>query len=281
VNLISKTNQHSNRSGFIERSLTDVNQVLEQSLFADLIARQPGLLQSFDVRLKLVSLLFLLVLVNYTQNLTVIGIFYLLTLILAARSHISLRYFILRIWVAVLIFTGLVALPGLFITPGPQLISLFGIVSISKTGSLSAVYLLSRAITSISLTSLLVLTTRWNELLKAFGVLRVPDVIVLILGMTYRYIHLFLHSTVEMFLSRKSRILRRLSHQEERQIIAATSGSLLSKSLQLSSDVYLAMQSRGFRYYPKTMDTFKFSKNDIFASFLVLVFCIAVLLFGR
>jgi len=117
--------------------------------------------------------------------------------------------------------------------------------------------------------------------LKALGVLRIPDVFVLILGMTYRYIYLLLHTTNDMFLSRESRVVGRLSSAEERRIIAASAGTLLSKSLHLSSEVYLAMQSRGFRNTPRTMDTFKMRGSDWVASGIVAGIVLVAIWLGR
>ena len=92
---------------------------------------------------------------------------------------------------------------------------------------------------------LLVLTTPWNSVLKSLGVLRVPDALLVVLGMTYRYVYLLLRLADDMFLSRQSRVAGRLSGAEERRLLAASAGALLSRSLQFSEDVYLAMQSRG------------------------------------
>ena len=281
MNSAGPSSNRSNRSSFVEHTLTDINQTLEQSLFADTIAAQHGLLQGLDARLKLVSLLLFLISASFSQNLAVIAALYLMSLVLAFLSYVPLRFFIQRTWIAVLLFTGVLALPGLFMIPGPILLSLFPGISITRTGGLSAIFLVSRAATSISLATLLVLTTRWNTVLKAMGVLHLPDVIVLILGMTYRYIHLLLLAANDMFLSRKSRILRKLTPGEERALVSATSGALLSKSLQSSSDVYLAMQSRGFRYFPKTMDTFRFSRKDIIAGIICIIICTAALWLGR
>jgi cobalt/nickel transport system permease protein len=99
--------------------------------------------------------------------------------------------------------------------------------------------------------------------------------------MTYRYIHLLLHASSDMFLARKSRILRKLSAPEERALLGATAGTLLGKSLQLSSDVYLAMQSRGFRYYPKTMDEFHLTRRDFYALLVIIFFCSGAFWLGR
>ena len=65
-----------------------------------------------------------------------------------------------------------------------------------------------------------------------------------------------------MFLSRQSRVVGRMSTADERRVLAASAGALLGKSLHLSSEVYLAMQSRGFRGHPRTIDTFKMRALD-------------------
>ena len=273
--------KHTSRSGFVERTLGDINNTQEQSVFAERIARGPGLLQALDPRLKILSALLLLLAVSLSRSLLVILSLYFLALALAFFSRIPLGFFVKRVWLLIPFFTGLIALPALFITPGPVLARLpLGLV-VTQTGLTTAVFLLLRVGTSVSLAVLLVLTTPWNSLLKALGVLRLPAVVILILGMTYRYIHLLLHLTNDMFLSRKSRLLRRMNGPEERRLIAATSGTLLNKSLQVSSEVYLAMQSRGFRSYPRTLDTFKMRTADWLAGSLVVVTAAAAIWLGK
>jgi cobalt/nickel transport system permease protein len=260
----SKAAKAHKRHGVIEHTLSDISHTLEQSLFAEEIARQRGLLQSLDPRVKVVSLIALLIAVGLSHNLAVILGLYFFTLILARASSVPMGFFIKRVWLFMPFFTGIIAIPALFITPGPPLIQLpLGLV-ITRTGALTAMFLLLRVSASVSLAILLVLTTAWNSVLKALGVLRMPDVFVLILGMTYRYIYLLLHTVNDMFLSRKSRVTGRLSGGDERRLIAASAGTLLGKSLHLSSEVYLAMQSRGFRNTPRTMDTFKMHALDWF-----------------
>jgi cobalt/nickel transport system permease protein len=259
----------------------DINNTLEQSIFAETISRQKGLLQMLDPRLKVLSMILLLFAVSLSHQLAVIAGLYLCALLLAAASAVPLGFFVKRVWVFIPFFTGLVALPAIFITPGPILAYLpLGLV-ITRTGALTALFLLLRVGTSVSLAVLFILTTPWNSVLKALGVLRVPDVLVLTLGMTYRYIHLLLHTANDMFLSRKSRILRRMDAPTERRLLAATSGTLLGKSLQLSSEVYLAMESRGFRGYPRTMDRFQMRRIDWLAGSAVLLVTITAIWLGR
>jgi len=255
---------HKHKKNVLEHTLHGISESLERALFAEEISGLPGLFQSLDARVKLLSVLALLIGVSFSRSLWVIATIYLLALLLAWRSSIPTEFFIKRVWLVLPFFTGMVVLPALFITPGPTLLQLpLGLI-ITSTGVTTVLFLLLRVSTSVSLTLLLILTTPWNAVLSALGVLRIPDVFVLILGMTYRYIYLLLRSANDMFMSRQSRVVGRLTSAEERQIIAATTGTLLNKSLDLSSEVYLAMVSRGFVGTVVTLKPFKMQSRDWF-----------------
>ena len=273
----SHLTRSKSRSRFIERSLSDLNNTLEQSIFAERIARNNGLLQALDPRLKVVALVMVLLAVSLSRHLEVLAFFYLFALSLAAFSKVPIGFFIRRVWILIPFFTGIVALPALFITPGPVLASLPFSLVITRTGLNTALFLLLRVGTSVSFAVLFILTTPWNSVLKALGVLHIPDVIVLILGMTYRYIHLLLHTANDMFIARKSRLLKSMTAAEDYHLLAGISGTLLGKSLQLSSEVYLAMEARGFRSYPQTMDRFQMRWFDWAALlFTILVMALTV-----
>jgi energy-coupling factor transporter transmembrane protein EcfT len=54
----------------------------------------------------------------------------------------------------------------------------------------------------------------------------------------------------------------RLRANDARRLAIATAGVLLSKTMQLSGDVYLAMQSRGFRGEIYLLDDFAMRRRD-------------------
>lgn len=276
------TSKHAHRHGnVLEHTLSGITQALERGLFAEEISTRSGLFQALDPRVKVLSVLALLIAVSFSHSLWIIGAIYVLALILALASSIPADFFIKRVWLALPFFTGAVALPALFITPGPALVHLpLGLV-ITKTGVITVLFLLLRVSTSVSLTLLLILTTPWNTVLSALTVLRVPDVFILILGMTYRYIYLLLHIANDMFLSRKSRVVGRLNATEERRMFAAISGTLLNRSLNMSSEVYLAMQSRGFRGTIVTLKPFQMKTQDWMWLFIFLTLAVIAILLGR
>jgi cobalt/nickel transport system permease protein len=262
MGISSKSGPARKRHNVLEHMIRDISGALERSLFAEEISTRPGLLQSLDARVKVVCTLAFLIAVNLSHSLSVICAIYLFVLWLAWRSCIPAVVFIRRVWLFLPFFTGVLLIPALFITPGPPLLLLpFGLV-ITRTGLITDLFLLLRVSTSVSLTLLLILTTRWNTVLSALSVMRIPDVFILTLGMTYRYIYLLLHIANDMFLSRKSRVVGRLTTVEERRIMAAAAATLLSRSLNMSSEVYLAMKSRGFHGHVITLKPFKMRRRD-------------------
>jgi cobalt ECF transporter T component CbiQ len=278
---ISSSKHIRTRGNVLEHTLHGITETLERALFAEEISTRPGLFQSLDPRVKVVSVLALLIAVSVSRNLWIIGGIYLLALILGLASSIPADFFIRRVWLALPFFTGMIVLPALFTTPGPALAQLpFGLM-VTKTGLTTVLFLLLRVSTSISLTLLLILTTPWNTVLSALTVLRVPDVFILILGMTYRYIYLLLHIANDMFLSRKSRVVGRMDSAEERRMLAAISGTLLSKSLNMSSEVYLAMQSRGFRGTIVTLKPFTMKAKDWRWLCIFLLLALTTMILGR
>jgi len=198
--------------------------VLEHTLESEELTRRAGLLQSLDPRVKLLGFLGLIVATAASRRLEVIGAIFVLASVLAVCSRVPLRTLVVRIWAGAFAFTGLIALPALFLTPGRPVGRLpwLGWV-VTAQGVRGAIYLISRVETTATLSMLLVLCTPWTHVLKALRVLRVPVVLVVILGMTYRYILLMIGTAEEMFESRRSRMVGRLEPKQARSLAIASS----------------------------------------------------------
>ncbi|MHB9032052.1 MAG: cobalt ECF transporter T component CbiQ [Anaerolineae bacterium] len=244
------------------KSLHTISSRLEYSLTAEEFSRRIGVLQGLDARVKLVTVLLLIITVSIVHSPWILLGYYLLMFGLALISDIPAGYFITRVWLPLPLLTALVAVPALFLTPGQTFIILPAGLAITDNGAISFVTLFLRVGTSISLTLLFVLTTSWASLLRALTVLRLPQVIVLLVGMTYRYIYVLLNLANDMLLARYSRTVGRLGSSDERATEGAILGTLLSRSLDMSGEVYLAMQSRGFRGYAHIMKTGKMGRMD-------------------
>ena len=267
---------------YIEESVRGFLAVLERALESEELARRRGLLQSLDPRVKVVGLLLLVVAAAASRRLGVILAIFGVALALALLSRVPMRTLAARVWIGVLIFAALIVLPALFLTPGRAVwsIPILG-WRVTAQGLQGAAYLISRVETTATLSMLLVLSTPWMHVLKALRVLRVPVVAIVILGMTYRYIFLFMATAREMFESRRSRLVGRLEGGERRRLAVATAGVLLSKSLQMSGEVYMAMQSRGFRGEVYVLEEFEMSAKDWFGLGTFVTLAAGALWMGR
>ncbi len=265
-------------SDFVIKTLDETTRAIEQSIFANRFARKNGFLQRLDPRFKLIGFLCLILLTGFSARLNSLLALYLLTLVFAIISKVPLRFFVKRVWIFVPIFSAMIVLPAIFnvITPGTPLITLVTFssphtvgpfvipksITITSQGVKGALILVMRVATSVSFAVLLIVTTEWMKLLKAMSVLKVPEVIILVLAMTYRYIHLFLRTVEAMLLARKSRQVGQSNMKEAHGWIASRLGVLVGKSYHMSSEVHLAMLSRGWSDKPRLIEDFRVGPLD-------------------
>lgn len=241
-------NPKRQRASFLEKTMSGFIRATQHAIFAEDLARSDGLLQRFDPRVKLTGTLALIVACVASRRLIVLAALLLFACLLAFLSHVPLKTLLVRVWLAVLGFTGLIALPAIFLTPGVMLARV-PVVDwpITVQGLRTAAFLILRAETAGTYSLLLILCTPWIRVLKSLRFFRVPALFVLIVGMSYRYLFLLLQIAEEMFEARRARLVGVLQPSERRRLLAGTAGVLLDKSLQLSSEVHAAMQARGYR----------------------------------
>jgi cobalt/nickel transport system permease protein len=252
--------------GFVARTLDSLNAGLDRALFAEELASRRGLLQGITPPVKTAALLLLLVDAALSRDLLGLATAFGIGLMLALASRIPLSRLAKGPWLGALIFTGAIALPAIFITPGRAVwrLPLFG-WPVTEQGLRASIILIARVETAVTFSALLVLTTPWALVLKAMSVLGMPSVVTTILGMTHRYIFLFIHTAQDMFEARQSRSVGRLSGAAQRRLAAAGAGVLLGKTHQLSGEVYLAMCSRGFRGEVHSLTEFRVRWRDVAA----------------
>jgi cobalt ECF transporter T component CbiQ len=258
------------KGSFVEKTISGASSLLRQAIFSEDVAAQPGLLQRLDPRVKLFSLFGLLIVTAFVRTIPVLLAVYGVTLLLAAASRISLRFFVKRVWLFIPIFTGIVVLPATlsFITPGQIVVPLgtwFGTpVGVTSEGLHAAGIIVTRVAASISIVVLLTLTTPWNRLLASLRSLRVPKMFVLVLGMAYRYLFHLLGSVTDMYEARKARVAGADADVHAgRRFVAASAGALFGKAHALSDEVYLAMVSRGYTGNPRSLRSFRVRPLDL------------------
>jgi cobalt ECF transporter T component CbiQ len=262
--------------GFIERTLAGFSAVLELGDTAARVADRRGWMQRLDPRVKLgVAVAFICIAVA-ARHLALPLVIFVLAGVTAISTGLPLRLIAARIWIPVLCFSGLVALPALFTTPGEALSQSAAGRYVTVQGLRTAGFLLVRAETSATLMALVILSTSWTHLLKALRLFRIPATAVAILGMTHRYIFLFFGMASDAFEARRARNVGRLDRAQQRQMAATAVGALFGRSIQLSGDVFSAMEARGYRGEVRTVDEFRMQAGDW--TFLAGAICCGIVL---
>jgi cobalt/nickel transport system permease protein len=258
------------KGSFLEKTLTGTSNVMRQAMFSEDVATQEGFLQRIDARVKIVTLVALLIVTALLRSVPALIAMYGLTLVLAVTSALPLGFFVKRVWLFIPIFTGIVVIPAMFsfVTPGHIVVPLWDwhghTVGLTAQGLRGAALIVTRVATSISLVVLLTLTTPWAKLLAALRALAVPKVFVLVIGMAYRYVFLLLNAVTDLFVARKARTVgNERDHRTGAHFVSSAAGALFGKSHALSEEVHQAMTSRGYRGDARTLSGFHIGLLDL------------------
>jgi cobalt/nickel transport system permease protein len=255
--------------GFVAKTLQATTDLVRRAVFSDDVASAPGVLQRVDARVKVVTLVGLVVVAAFLHTIPALVGLYLVTVALALASRLSLRFFLARVWLFIPIFTGVVVLPATLnvVTPGRIVVPLgtwFGsAVGLTAEGLESGGLVVMRVAVSISLVVLLTLTTPWQRLLAALRSLFVPTVVILVLSTAYRYLFHLLTAVEDTYTARRARTVGADTDiRSSRRFVAASAGALFGKAHTLSEEVYLAMLARGFTGRVRTLAVPRLRRRD-------------------
>lgn len=248
---------------FFDRSILGITSFWKNKIFAEEYSRKNGLLQHISPGIKILFLITFLLLINFSRSLSSLLLLLVFSLLLAALSRIELKFYFKRLFIFIPIFTGFIALPSIFnlFVPGDPLVDImeFGQntyigpvhipdkIYITEQGVNGALIFITRVTTSVSFSILIILTTEFNSLLKALKIIKVPGVIISIIGMSYRYINLLVKEIENLYYAGKSRNMRKFGFRKGRKWAGSRISTLLRKSIKISDEVYSAMIARGYR----------------------------------
>lgn len=229
-----------------------------------------GLLKKLDPHVKLCGAFILLVAAAITSKLLFLTVLNLVILGVALIEGFGFRGFAARVWLPAFIFSGLTVLPGTmsWVTPGESLYVVyagltlhFGFITlpetlyVTKQGVQSLLFVTLRSAASLGLMALLIKTTRWTIITKAFLRFGLPSALVAVLDMTYRYLYLFLLFLLEYIMGHKSRITGNEMYADKLSWIGRTIADFLRLTREYSEDIQHAMLARGFtgEYYKEKL----------------------------
>lgn len=233
---------------FIEKTLSETAEFFKWEFFAEKYASKNGLFQKISSDKKLVILILIAISINLCNSLVVLAITYLILLMLVLISKINPGFFIKKILVIIPLVLGIILLPSTLniVINGSPLLHITKYIFFTREGVYLASVIIMRTLITVSFVVLINLTTPWNQILNSLSVFKIPDIVIQILNMSYRYLYILIKTIEEFHYALKSRILTKLKISNSRKLISFQIASLFRKSLSLTDLTYKAMVSRGY-----------------------------------
>jgi cobalt/nickel transport system permease protein len=228
------------RDAFIDRTILSF-----LGLLSHLRARSsaPADRRSGDAAVHLVFTLGLVVLVSLSRNFTFVGV--VLVYLVAALSLESAEEIVraLGTSLVVTLLTAALLVPALL------------------QGNLySFVMIPAKVFATVTAVSQLTDAVRWSRITGALKRFFVPDVFLLVLDVTLRYIVLLGEFSLHMFHALKLRSVGR--NRDKRAALSGIAGTLFLKSKEMAEEMHSAMVCRGFDGSYRVVERFSFSAVD-------------------
>ena len=97
------------KKGFVGKTIDGIFSFLQEAFVSETYAKRNGLLQSLDPRAKMISILAVIFATSVIQDLDVLIVVYMLTLLFAYLSKVDVLFFIKRVWLFIPVFAGIIA----------------------------------------------------------------------------------------------------------------------------------------------------------------------------
>jgi len=151
---------------------------------------------------------------------------------------------ILRVSIVMSLFTFVIMLPAVF----------WG-------NSYSGVMITSKVFASVTAVNILSRSTRWNSITSALKRFFVPDIFILVLDITIKYIAMLGDFSLNLLYSLKLRSIGR--NRGKYASLSGIAGTLFIKSKEMAEEMYSAMECRGFTGEYHIYNKFRFSFADL------------------
>lgn len=275
-----------NKLPFIDHTIASIASFIKTGYLQIEMAGKKGFLQQIHPGIKLLFLLYFVVIINISSHITtqllVCG--FLILLYLLSRIHLIAIF--KKITFLGLMFGFLIILPAALniVTPGKCVIRLFDFgtahhfwiynipptIGITAEGCTVVFRFFLKVSNAIALTLLIVYSTPFNEIIRSLKILRVPDVFLLIVTLSYKFIFILSQTTEETYLALKSRWWKYSGKNETNTLIAGRITHIFRKSWVKYEEIYKAMVVRGFTGKVVVLSFIKITGMDIvFCAFFV------------
>lgn len=177
--------------------------------------------------LKVVFTFLLLILLSLSRSFMFIIVIAVYLLILLSILKADTIVKILKVSLGMTLFTFIIMLPAVFWGNG-----------------FSCLMITTKVFTTITAVGILSHTTKWNLIISALKSFWIPDIFILVLDITMKYIVMLGDFTLNMLYSLKLRSVGK--NKSKYRSLSGIAGTMFIKSKEMAEDMYYAMECRGF-----------------------------------
>ncbi len=240
----------SDKDTFINKSILAMLNIISKIRSQNVYKREKF---KVNVYFKVVFVLMLVILLSLSRSFTFVIIINIYLLLILSMMQAKEIVIILRLSAIMAGFTFIILLPSAFWGSG------YSIVMIT-----------SKVFATITAVNILSHSTRWSSITSALKRFFVPDIFILVLDITIKYIDMLAEFSLNMLYALKLRSVGR--NKRKYTSLSGIAGTLFIKSKEMSEDMYSAMECRGFTGEYLIYKRFKFSFADFV--FILINMCI-------
>jgi cobalt ECF transporter T component CbiQ len=247
---------------YIDKTLKNVAGFIKSGYIQNDTASKKGLLQQLNARVKVIFLLCFIVIISLRSQILPQLFITVFLLTLYILSKILLAEVYKKILIFSFFFGFLVVAPASLniITDGKIIFTIIrfnsshqywiyhlpAIIGITREGLFVVARFFLKVTNSLALTLLILYTTPFNEIIKSLKMLRVPDLFLMVIILTYKFIFILSQTTEEIYFALKSRWWKNLKEADASKLVAGRIAFLFRKSWIKYEETYRAMIARGF-----------------------------------
>jgi cobalt/nickel transport system permease protein len=264
---------------FLDKTLLNSASVIKSIYLQAENAAADNLIQKINPYAKLISLIYIVVVISLISNPVAQGgiTTFIILLYIIARLNIFQIY--RRIFVVAFIFGFLAVLPASLnvITNGKVILNIItfdkpshfwiynipGNIGITDNGLQVVLLVFLRVLNSVSFALLIVFTTPFSSFIKSFKIIGVPETFMMIISLAYKYIFILSRTIEETYFALKSRLTGNIKSRNIRNLIGGRMFFIFRKSRIIYEGTYFAMVSRGYNGKAKLNVRYKFTFVDL------------------
>jgi cobalt ECF transporter T component CbiQ len=283
--------KHKRNLPFIDRTIRNIAVIIKSVYNQNETASKDGLLQKINARSKIIFLFGFIILISFIRQIQAQLIIAAFLFILFIFSKVKLTSIYKKIFLLGFFFGFLIIAPASLniVSEGRIIFNLIHFnsahhfllynipknIGITYEGCLVVLKFSLRITNSIAITMLVIYTTSFAEIIKSLKIFFVPDLFLLVITLSYKFIFILSHTTEETYFALKSRWWKNSKEISANRFIAERITFIFRKSWIRYEEIYKAMVARGFNGNVNLCYMQKFKSIDI--AFLIFVIAFGTL----